>query len=963
MFNFFKKIFDSNEKQLKKANMVVEQINLLESEVKKLSFEDIREEVEKMQNELKLLVDKVPEDEKSSIKSRDIEKGLPSYELDILKKLQEFTPRIYSFIREIANRKLERRHFDVQLLSGVVLSWGNKLVEVKTGEGKTQIFHLPLGLYALTGRGSHLVTVNDYLAKRDGEYAGHVLSELGLSVGIVVPQKSYKFIKDDEIAKLKGEEADKERKSTIIKNPGDVKGLNLVECTKKEAYACDVVYGTNNEFGFDYLRDNMASKLEDISQRELYFCFVDEVDSILIDEARTPLIISAAESKSTDLYQKFASLIPRLTENEDYTVDEKSHSSVLTDKGIVKMENLLGVKNIWEDFRLAHHLDNALKAYTLYKKDDEYIVKDGQVLIVDEFTGRVLAGRRYSEGLHQAIEAKEGVEIKKESKTLATITFQNFFRLYKVLGGGSGTVMTEAEEFFKIYKLDSVEIPTNKEVIRIDAPDRIYKNKEAKFQAVVNDIKVQHEKGQPILVGTASIENSEDLSKMLDKEGIPHEVLNARHHEREAHIIEKAGMKGAVTVATNMAGRGTDIKLEEGVNKLGGLYVLGTERHEARRIDNQLRGRSGRQGDPGLSRFYVALDDEIMRIQGGDTIRAFMEKTNIPDDMPIENRIISGAIERSQKRMEGHHFDIRNNVVKYDDVMNQQREVFYLRRRNLLDLFYQFNKSSDDIKKTEKIKKKIEKYFKTEIYNEVSNIVRSNYNSSEKIEMDSIINASLDFAEDERILISVKEYSKKNKLKINFNLDIKSILKELFKNKQIDEIEEILNSILDILWINLEKEFPAGHFLQVNKLVFLQAMDNMWTEHLNAISDLREGIGLRGIAQRDPLVEYKNEAFNYFELLIDSIRNHYAKRIFKVKRVEQQTPTALKTNKSQVEDVLTGTREMTSVVKKFLQTQTQKSTSSNFKPQTVKNDAKIGRNDPCPCGSGKKYKKCCGKNQ
>ena len=721
MFGIFKKLFDSNEKQLNKAQIVVDKVNDLEKDVSKLGYNDMLEETGKMRAKILKLVDKVPDSDFSSLQSRDYKEPLPEYEQAIVDKLNEFMPRIFAFTREIAKRKMDRRHYDVQILAGVVLAWGNKLIEFKTGEGKTQVFHLPTILYALTGRGAHVVTVNDYLAKRDGEYAGHIMAELGLSVGVILSGESYKFISDEELKDVKGEEVYQERKDSKIQNPGDVESLNLIKCTKKDAYACDVVYGTNNEFGFDYLRSNMVRGLDDIAQKELYYCIVDEVDSILIDEARTPLIISSPGEKSDELYKRFANIIPKLDENKHYTVDEKSRSAVLTDEGIEKVEDLLAVDNLWEDYLLAHHLENALKAYTLFEKDDEYIVKDGKVFIVDQFTGRVLPGRRYSEGLHQAIEAKEGVEIKQESKTLATITFQNFFRLYKILCGGSGTVMTEAEEFYKIYNLESIEIPTNEPLIRKDESDRIYKSQEAKYKAVVEEIKKVHETGQPILVGTTSIDTSEYLSRKLDKEGVKHEVLNAKHHEREAHIVEKAGQKGSVTIATNMAGRGTDIKLGEGVEELGGLYVIGTQRHDARRVDNQLRGRSGRQGEPGISRFFVALDDEIMRIQGGEKVKAFMEMANMPDDIPIENRIVSNAIERAQKRMEGQHFDIRNNLVKYDDVMNQQREIFYTLRRSVISRL-EFEEELTD-KEYEEMKKFLMENFEREIKSVVARVL------------------------------------------------------------------------------------------------------------------------------------------------------------------------------------------------------------------------------------------------
>ncbi|MBN2016178.1 preprotein translocase subunit SecA [Candidatus Dojkabacteria bacterium] len=973
MLGFLKRFFDNNEKQLRSGMEVVESINALEKSVSKMSIEDIRKRIDDMKVELKSLLKKVPSEAKSSVKSRDFTKGLPQYELDIIAKLQGYVPEVFAFIRELMTRKTggKRRHFDVQLLAGVILAQGNKLTELKTGEGKTQVFHLPLALYALTGRGAHLVTVNDYLTRRDGEYAGHIMSELGFSVGVIVPRKAFKFVPDSELKKVKGEEVYNERMEVDIINPGDVRGWNLVECTKNEAYECDIVYATNNEIGFDYLRDNMASNLDRIVQRELYFCIVDEVDSILIDEARTPLIISAPAEKSNELYTKFARIIPQLEATDDYTVDEKAHSAVLTDKGIERVEKILGVKNLWEDYQLAHHLENALKAYTLYKRDDEYIVKDNQVLIVDQFTGRVLPGRRYSEGLHQAIEAKEGTDIKQESKTLATITFQNFFRLYKVLCGGSGTVMTEAEEFYKIYYLDSVEVPTNVPVIRKDMTDRVYKNQEAKFEAVVNEIQERHEKGQPILVGTTSVEKSEYLSRKLDKIGVEHEVLNAKQHEREAQIVAKAGQEKAVTIATNMAGRGTDIRLGEGVKEKGGLSVIGTERHDARRIDNQLRGRSGRQGDPGASRFYVALDDEIMRIQGGSIIQSLMERTNIPDDMPIESGLVGGAIERAQKRMEGYHFDIRNNVVKYDDVMNQQREIFYTRRRNLLKLTSEVRKG-DDQEKVKRSREELENRFRQEIFDEVEAVIASHFAEGEEAQVGQLVEDFLDFSDDRAILAAFVALSKEEpELKIKFKeldkFSPKEQLTKALEGRSRQEIQGLLEKITEEMLKAKRRELGESEFLHVSTLVILEVMDQLWTDHLDAIQDLREGIGLRGVAQRDPLVEYKNEAFMYFDEFMSSVRQRFSRRIFKVHRVEEKGPRVnLRTNIDEIQDIMTGSREMTEVVQKYLQgkrgsSQGKAQQAKKPKVKTVIKGQKIGRNDPCPCGSGKKYKKCCGR--
>lgn len=978
MFSFIKKLFDSNAKQLKNVQPVVDEVSALEPKVAKMSFEQMRNRIGILKDEVKPLIKKIPEEAKSSIKVRDFDKDLPVYEKNIISKLREFTPEVFAIIREVTKRKFNRRHFDVQILAGIILSQGNKLVELKTGEGKTQVFHLPTALYALTGRGAHVVTVNEYLASRDGEYAGHILSEIGLSVGVIVPRKSYKFVPDDKLKEVKGDEVYTERMSVDIKNPGDVRGWNLVECSKKDAYACDVIYGINNEFGFDYLRDNMAHRLERIVQRELYYCIVDEVDSILIDEARTPLIISAPAEESNELYVKFARIIPKLERAKEYTVDEKTHSAVLTDEGIAKVEGMLGVKNLWEDYKLAHHLENALKADTLYKRDDEYLVKDGKVLIVDQFTGRVLPGRRYSEGLHQAIEAKEGVAIQKESKTLATITFQNFFRLYKILGGGSGTVITEAEEFYKIYNIDSLTIPTNKPITREDLTDRVYKDREAKFDAVVEEVKEKYEKEQPVLVGTTSIENSEYISRILDKAGVEHEVLNAKHHEREAHIVENAGQKRAITIATNMAGRGTDIRLGKGVKKIGGLHIIGTERHEARRIDNQLRGRSGRQGDAGSSRFYVALDDEIMRLQGGQIIQSLMERTNIPDDMPIESKLVGNAIERAQKRMEGYHFDIRNNVVKYDDVMNQQREIFYTRRRDLLeqvDLAYtevNDETSADKKQEIEKARIYLSSQFEEYIITEVEDIVDTHFIEKAQDSISSLADDFLDLADDRAILASFMNLAKDEEaLKIKPK-DIEQFTPKKYLVKALvgQDKEAVLKLLKKITYGMIEakeKELGKVEFLHISRLVSLQVMDQLWSDHLDAMQDLREGIGLRGVAQRDPLVEYKNEGFNYFDNLMGSITSHFARRIFKVHRVKERRPQAnIRTNVEQIQDILTGSREMVDAVKKYLQNRGKAKVvdqkQKKVKPKTIVKGQKVGRNDPCPCGSGKKYKKCCGKN-
>lgn len=944
MLNVFKQYFDPNVRAIKEVTPVVDKIFALEPETEKMSLSEIQEKVAQMRKELKELIAKLPESATDNIKA-PLEKS--PIEKEIHAKLQGFIPEFFALMREVNKRKFHKPHFRVQVTAGAILAQGHKLTELKTGEGKTQVFHLPAALYGLTGRGSHVVTVNDYLARRDGEYAGHAMADLGVTVGIITPQAAYRFVKDEDLLAVKGEAAANERKEINVASMSDMHGVNLIECTKQEAYSQDVLYGTNNELGFDYLRDNMSYRQSDRVQKELYYCIVDEADSILIDEARTPLIISAPAEESNELYAKFATIVPRLNPEKHYTVDEKSHSATLTEDGIAYVEELLGVKNIWEDYRLAHHLDNALKAETLYKNNEEYIVKNGEVLIVDEFTGRILPGRRYSEGLHQAIEAKEGVSVKQESKTLATITFQNYFRIYKVLSGGSGTIITEAEEFAKIYGLESYQIPTNRPLVREDRPDKIYKNKTAKFNAVVEDIIEIHKSGQPVLVGTATIEDSEFVSGMLDRKGIAHEVLNAKFHEREAQIVAKAGEPNGVTVATNMAGRGTDIPLGKGVKELGGLYIIGTQRHEARRIDNQLRGRAGRQGDPGISQFYVALDDEIMRIQGGDVVQRVMEMTKLPDDMPIQSGMISKAIESAQKKMEGHHFDIRKRVVDYDDVVNQQREIFYARRLGIVKLPDSKNATQDAKDIISKILQDtvidiVSKYYADPEFNDVS---RKN-----------LINEFKDLAED-TVIVSI---FKNIKPELDFV--------EFTKTATLEELEALFKEVIIKVADEKFNEF-GDNIAELYKITALQIMDELWTEHLDLMTDLREGIGLRGYAQRDPLVEYKNEAFNLFEKFIANINSQVAKRLLKIRRVARALPTpAQTTNETEVKDVNTGSRELdvvqvTKAAASLLERNKNITLSGGNEPKTSIGKSKttaavIGRNDPCPCGSGLKYKKC-----
>jgi preprotein translocase subunit SecA len=947
MFKFFKSVFDPSKKALKTLESVIVQIDGFEQRNESMSLSEMKERVSLIRKELRDLSDQIPSEFKSPLRAKGKDANYVKKEEALKTKLLENLPEVYSLVREILKRESGKRHYKVQMQAAALLAQGYKLTELKTGEGKTLVFQLPAALYGLTGRGSHVVTVNDYLARRDGEYAGHILSKLGLTVGIITPQESYRFVSDDEVSVFKGEEAAEKIKNHKISNPGDCDGLNLLSCPKKEAYACDIVYGTNNEFGFDYLRDNMAMSMDDVVQKELYFCIVDEADSILIDEARTPLIISAPAEESNDLYVRFARVVPKLNKETDYAVDEKAHSVTLTDEGAEKMEKLLGVANIWQDYKLAHHLENALKAMELYKKDTHYIVVNGEVLIVDDFTGRVLEGRRYSEGLHQAIEAKEGVPIKRESKTLGTITFQNFFRLYKILSGGSGTVMTESEEFYKIYNLESIEVPTNQDVIRIDNLDRVYKNRDVKFNAVVEEVIELHKKGQPVLVGTSSIDDSEFVSKKLENKGITHEVLNAKQHEKEAHIVANAGKKSAVTVATNMAGRGTDIKLGgknaddkefEEVVELGGLAIIGTQRHESRRIDNQLRGRSGRQGEPGMSRFYVALDDDIMRIQGGEMVQRVMEMANLPEDVPIEAGMIGRSIETAQKRMEGMHFDSRKTVVEYDDVVNQQREIFYSRRRRILEEIEQTEKllADKEVNKVDAVKS-IANTFWENLENEIEFVVKLHFigDRSDQIDKVKVIDDFLDLAHD-------KFFAETSPSILNSSEDIKEQLIKQTENLNSEQIKDLFIELGKNAFDKKIEEFGTD-ITAVSKMIILRTMDELWTDHLDAMKALRDGIGLRGFAQHDPLVEYKNEGFEIFDKFINDIDKQVARRILKVRKVVgplMVEDRPMNTNESEIEEKATPKisriNKAVGNIGQAIKTEAQK---------TVQVDNTIGRND------------------
>ncbi|WP_444219190.1 preprotein translocase subunit SecA [Dialister succinatiphilus] len=760
---FFDRLFNgSNEKEVKKIRKIVEQqINPLEDGLKKLSDSSLANKT-------------------NEFKAR-LAKG---------ETLDDILPEAFAVVREASRRVLGMRHFDVQLIGGIVLHRGN-IAEMCTGEGKTLVATAPVYLNALEGKGVHVITVNDYLAKRDSEWMGQVYKFLGLSVGLIVHDLDFQ--------------------------------------QRKIAYNSDITYGTNNEFGFDYLRDNMVTSLDQMVQRPLHYCLIDEVDSILIDEARTPLIISGPGQKSTDNYYVMAKLVPHLKKDEDYTIDEKQKTVAPTEAGVAKMEKMLHVENLYdaENLELNHLFVQALRAQTMMQRDKDYVVKDGEVVIVDEFTGRLMYGRRYSDGLHQAIEAKEGLEVQRESQTLATITFQNYFRMYDKLAGMTGTAKTEEQEFIKIYGLPVIQIPTNKPIQRKDLPDVVFKTKRGKYRAVVKEVERRHATGQPILIGTTSIEQSEELSHMLDVAKIPHSVLNAKYHEKEAAIVALAGQKGAVTIATNMAGRGTDIQLGDGVAALGGLAIIGTERHESRRIDNQLRGRAGRQGDPGSSQFFLSLEDDLLRIFGGDNIKKFMEKMGLDEDEPINSRMVSNAIQKAQKRVEARNFDIRKYVLEYDDVMNQQRKVVYEQRRRILEgenMKDQVLRMVDTI-----IEKGMQTYADPKLYPE-----------------------EWDFA-------GLLKYSEK------YFLAPGEIKLEEIEDMSREEVEDKLKTIAHETYESREKSIGSSMMRELEKAVMLKVVDSKWMEHLDDMDMLKEGIGLRSYGQRNPIVEYKVEAYDIFE--------------------------------------------------------------------------------------------------
>ncbi|MCR5439611.1 MAG: preprotein translocase subunit SecA [Selenomonas sp.] len=874
MLGFLKRFLgDNNDKEIARYREVVEKINALEPQMQNLT------------------------DDKLTGYTNKFKERLAAGET-----MDDLLPEAFAVVREASRRVLGMRHFDVQLIGGMCLHEG-KIAEMRTGEGKTLVATLPVYLNALAGKGVHMITVNDYLARRDSEEMGKLYRYLGLTVGLVVHDMDFP--------------------------------------ERKYAYGCDVTFGTNNEFGFDYLRDNMVIYPDQMVQRELNFAIVDEVDSILIDEARTPLIISGPGAKSTDMYAVMARAVAGLKEGTDYTVDEKQKTVAPADSVVPKIEKILGINNLYapENIELSHCFTAALRAKALMKRDRDYVVRGDEVIIVDEFTGRLMEGRRYSDGLHQAIEAKEGVKIQRESQTLATITFQNYFRMYDKLGGMTGTAKTEEDEFLKIYNLPVIVVPTNRPVQRIDHPDLIYKTKKAKYKAVGKLVEELHKKGQPVLIGTTSITQSEELSDVLHKRGIPHNVLNAKFHEKEAEIIADAGQRGAVTIATNMAGRGTDIKLGEGVAELGGLFIVGTERHESRRIDNQLRGRSGRQGDPGESRFFLSLEDDLLRLFASDRISGMMDKLGMEEDEPIEHKLITNSIEHAQKKVEARNFDIRKHVLEYDDVMNQQREVMYGERRKIL--------TGDNLREN--------------IMGMVKHIIKD--------EMNQYANEQLypeEWQLDGLIEDAEKIYAPVGRLK-----------KEELSAMSRDDLKEELEKVAEEGYHQRELLFGEENMRELEKVVMLRVVDNKWMEHLDHMDMLREGINLRAYGQRNPLVEYKIEALDMFEEMEAAIQDQIASMMYHVSIItpdqqqameaqqEGEAPTANETQKQKLEKTIEQQRsQLSDHLQNAQASHGDEVSAAGAKKKPVTNDGqKVGRNDPCPCGSGKKYKNCCGRNE
>ena len=907
---FLSKIFgDANARYIKSLQPTVDRINLLEKNFEKLSDTQLKEKTSEFRQRLN---------------------GSPGEPLD------DILPEAFAAVREASKRTLGQRHFDVQLMGGIALHRGN-ISEMKTGEGKTLVATLAAYLNAITGAGVHVVTVNDYLSRRDAVWMGQIYNALGLTTGCINHEASYLY-DFSHTDKSEDKERDTEGSFKIVHE-------FLKPVTRREAYLADITYGTNNEFGFDYLRDNMAYEEAQMAQAKGHnFAIVDEVDSILIDEARTPLIISAPVEDSGKLYETFSKIVPRLVENEDYNVDEKLKAVSITEKGIEKVEKTLGLTNIYDEggTRHVHHMEQALKAQILFKRDRDYVVNPsadgGEVIIVDEFTGRMMPGRRWSEGLHQPVEAKEGVKIEKESKTLATITFQNYFRLYKKLSGMTGTAQSSAEEFHKVYKLNSFVIPTNKPMVRKDLPDRIYKTEAGKFRAIVREIKEMHEKGQPVLVGTVSIEKNELLSAMLEREGISHNVLNAKQHEKEAEMHAQAGRQGAVTVATNMAGRGVDIilggnppsadeasKAREG----GGLHVIGTERHEARRIDDQLRGRAGRQGDPGSSRFFVSVEDELVRIFGGDKLKNLMDRLGVGEDDVIENRFVSSAIAQAQARIEGHNFDIRKYVLEYDDVMNKHREAIYRLRKEILS--------------SESAKEIVLDYLRIQIRNLINFHTQGHSEWSPGRAL-----AGRGTLSDYKW--NTEEIGESLKALLPVGDEISAQLVETAKTGNKDELIEFVIKKSEELYEIREKEMGAEsagwRMRRLEKLVLLRTIDELWIDHIESMEYLRDSVRLRAYGQRDPLVEYKIEGQNMYNQLMMSVGAQTANLIFKVSFMEQPKMANIQEKRP---DIVGDSHKH------------QEITNEPAHRNTESSESKLGRNDPCWCGSKKKYKKCHGK--
>ena len=842
--NLLKKMFGTqNERILDRIRPTVDRVNALESSISPLSDDRLAAKIAEFRQR--------------------VENGEP---------LDDLLPETFAVVREAGKRVLEMRPFDVQLMGGVILHEG-RIAEMRTGEGKTLVATLPIVLNALTGRGVHLVTVNDYLARRDADWMGKLYRALGMSVGVIVH------------------------------------GMDDTE--RQASYRCDITYGTNNEFGFDYLRDNMKFRVEDMVQRDLHYAIVDEVDSILIDEARTPLIISGPAEESTSFYARVNSVIPFLKKDADYTVDEKARQVLLTeDAGIPKLERLLSVDNLYDpgNIEVLHHVNQALKAHILFHRDVDYMVKDGEVVIVDEFTGRLMPGRRWSDGLHQAVEAKEGVKIENENQTLATITFQNYFRMFDKLAGMTGTADTEAAEFQQIYKLAVTIVPTNQAMIREDLSDQIYRTEKEKFHAVLQEVKELHTQGRPVLVGTVSIEKSERLSGLLTRHGVPHNVLNAKHHEQEAQIIAEAGQPGKVTIATNMAGRGVDIKLGEGVVGKGGLHIIGTERHESRRVDNQLRGRAGRQGDPGSSRFYLSLEDDLLRIFGSDRISPIMEKLGMEEGEPIEHPLINRAVENAQKKVEGHNFDIRKHLLEYDDVMNKQRTVVYDMRREVL--------GSEDLRE-------MVLDFAGEVAEDLAGRFSDEGTHPEEWDFGALSTA------------------------VTAQFGFRPEIPEAERAKLTpSDLADRVRTGAEAFYAKKEADYGADAIRYLERMFLLSTVDALWKDHLLSMDHLKEGIGLRGYAQKDPLKEYQREGFDLFSDLISRIKEESLKRLFLVKVQREEERAEMK--------------ERPVAPRPARVTLSRGDIKSAGKTTQKREGVKIGRNDPCPCGSGKKYKKCCG---